>query len=111
MPTDPVAERAKQRDIDSLSFEEALSELEGIVRRLEQGSAKLEESIFAYQRGEALRKHCEKLLAKAQGEVEKITANANNDKAGDTTNDKAGDKPNDTAGADQSFSRQKLSSV
>ncbi len=110
MPTDPVAERAKQRDIDSLSFEEALSELEGIVRRLEQGSAKLEESIFAYQRGEALRKHCEKLLAKAQGEVEKITANANNDK-NDKPNDKASDKPNDTAGADQSFSRQKLSSV
>ncbi len=110
MPADPVAERAKQRDIDSLSFEEALSELEGIVRRLEQGSAKLEESIFAYQRGEALRKHCEKLLAKAQGEVEKITANANNDKndkAADKTNDKAGDK----AGAEQSFSRQKLSSV
>ena len=110
MPTDPVAERAKQRDIDSLSFEEALSELEGIVRRLEQGSAKLEESIFAYQRGEALRKHCEKLLAKAQGEVEKITANANNDK-NDTTNDTAGDKPNDKPNADQSFSRQKLSSV
>ena len=103
MAEDPAAQRAKQRDIESLSFEEALLELEGIVRRLEQGSAKLEESIFAYQRGEALRKRCEKLLAKAQGEVEKITAQADDDKEHDNKSDKAQ--------AVRTFSRQKLSSI
>ena len=97
-PKAQQAQRAKQRDILSLSFEEALFELEGIVRRLEQGSAKLEESIAAYQRGEALRRHCEKLLANAQGEVEKITRSADDEK-------------NDNAQAEQTFSRQKLSSV
>ncbi len=98
MAENPADARAQRRNIDTLSFEEALSELEGIVRRLEQGSAKLEESITAYQRGEALKKHCENLLAKAQGEVEKITRNAENNK-------------NDSAQKEQNFSRQKLSSV
>ena len=42
-------------DIDALSFEDALSELEGIVRRLEEGSAKLDEAITAYERGALLK--------------------------------------------------------
>ena len=92
------AEREKQRDIDTLSFEEALLELEKIVRRLEQGSARLEEAIAAYQRGEALRRHCEKLLAHAQGKIEKITREADDEKS-----DKTKGKP--------LLSRQKLSSV
>ena len=101
MPENTLAERAQKRDIESLSFEEALFELEGIVRRLEQGSAKLEESIVAYQRGEVLRKRCEKLLAKAQGEVEKITAQAEDEK----------DNSREKTQPEQTFSRQKLSSV
>ena len=58
--------------VDTLSFEEALAELEGIVKTLESGQGKLEEAISAYERGAALRKHCEKKLAEAEGKVQAI---------------------------------------
>ncbi len=60
-------------DITGLSFEKALEELEGIVRRLEQGSVPLEESLAIYERGETLKKHCEVLLRQAEARIEKIT--------------------------------------
>lgn len=60
-------------DIASLSFEKALAELEGIVSRLEGGKVDLEDSIKIYERGEALRKHCERKLAEAEARIEKIT--------------------------------------
>ena len=60
-------------DIKSLSFEAALSELETIVAKLESGQAPLQESIAIYERGEALKAHCEKLLAAAEARIEKIT--------------------------------------
>lgn len=60
------------RSIDTLSFEDALAELEGIVRDLETGKGKLEESVAAYERGAALRRHCEKLLAEAEQKVQAI---------------------------------------
>ena len=60
-------------DIDSLSFEAALKELEGIVARLETGDAALDESIALYARGEALRAQCETRLKDAQARIEKIT--------------------------------------
>lgn len=59
--------------IGSLPFEKALEELEDIVRRLERGDVPLEDSIAIYERGEALKKHCEALLAKATARIEKIT--------------------------------------
>lgn len=58
--------------IKSLSFEDALSELELIVQRLERGDAPLEESIAIYQRGAKLKAHCEGKLKDAQLKVEKI---------------------------------------
>ncbi|MEZ5902867.1 MAG: exodeoxyribonuclease VII small subunit [Alphaproteobacteria bacterium] len=58
---------------DKMSFEEALSELESIVGALESGSAPLETAIQSYERGIALKKHCEKKLAEAQEKIEKIT--------------------------------------
>ncbi|WP_298918635.1 exodeoxyribonuclease VII small subunit [uncultured Algimonas sp.] len=58
--------------IKDLSFEDALSELEGIVRQLEGGDAPLEESIALYQRGAKLKAHCEGKLKSAQLKVEKI---------------------------------------
>ncbi len=64
-------------DIDSLSFEAALKELEGIVARLETGDAALDESITLYTRGEALRSQCEKRLKDAQARIEKITLGPN----------------------------------
>lgn len=59
--------------IDSLTFEQALSELETIVRGLEKGDTPLEQSIDSYERGVALKKHCEKKLKDAQAKIEKIT--------------------------------------
>jgi exodeoxyribonuclease VII small subunit len=59
--------------IKTLPFEKALAELEEIVRRLERGDVPLEDSIAIYERGEALKKHCEQLLKKAEARIEKIT--------------------------------------
>jgi len=58
--------------VNDLTFEKALAELEEIVGRLERGDVPLAESIVFYERGEALRKHCEKLLGEAEARVEKI---------------------------------------
>ncbi|RFB80098.1 exodeoxyribonuclease VII small subunit [Methylovirgula sp. 4M-Z18] len=60
-------------DIASLKFEQAMAELESIVSRLERGDIPLEESITAYERGEALKKHCDQLLKSAEMRIEKIT--------------------------------------
>jgi exodeoxyribonuclease VII small subunit len=61
---------------ESLSFEEALAELEKIVRQLESGGADLKTSIDAYERGMALKKLCEGKLREAQLRIEKITVTA-----------------------------------
>jgi len=58
--------------IESLNFEQALAELEKIVTSLEQGNVALEKSIETYERGEALKKHCQSLLKAAEDRVEKI---------------------------------------
>ena len=65
-----------EQSIDSMSFELALKELEQIVGRLEQGEVELEESISLYERGQALKAHCEKKLKSAEGRLEKIVAGA-----------------------------------
>jgi exodeoxyribonuclease VII small subunit len=62
----------KQKDISAMSFEDALSELEGIVRKLEAGQGKLEDSIRDYERGTLLKDHCQKKLTDAKMKVEKI---------------------------------------
>ncbi len=65
---------AEKKDpaIESMSFEEALAELQALVKTLEKGDAKLEEAIRAYERGAALKQHCERKLNDAQAKVEKI---------------------------------------
>ena len=60
-------------DVKAMSFEAALAELENIVSRLEGGKAPLAESIAIYERGEALKSHCEGLLKAAEARIEKIT--------------------------------------
>ncbi len=67
---------AEELDIASLPFEKALSLLEEIVARLESGNVDLEDSIRIYERGEALRKHCEAKLKEAEARIEKITLSA-----------------------------------
>jgi exodeoxyribonuclease VII small subunit len=64
-------------DITALSFEQALAELERIVAELESGQAPLERSIEMYERGAALKAHCEKRLEAARLRVEKVVAGAN----------------------------------
>ena len=59
-------------EIETLSFEDSLRELEGIVRKLESGEVPLEDSITLYEKGEALRRHCQKRLDAAQARIEKI---------------------------------------
>lgn len=68
-----MAEGAANADIKEMSFEIALKELEGIVAKLESGQAPLAESITIYERGEALKLHCESLLQAAEARIEKIT--------------------------------------
>ena len=63
-------------DIAALSFEEAMAELETIVRDLESGNKKLEESIDAYSRGAHLKAHCAAKLRDAQLRVERIARTA-----------------------------------
>jgi exodeoxyribonuclease VII small subunit len=63
-------------DIDTMSFEDALAALESIVRSLESGQQKLEDAIAAYERGAALKKHCEAKLALAEARVQAITQRA-----------------------------------
>ncbi|HEX3664896.1 MAG TPA: exodeoxyribonuclease VII small subunit [Rhizomicrobium sp.] len=62
--------------VETLSFESALRELEQIVTRLEQGEVDLEDSINLYERGQALKAHCEKKLKSAESRLEKIVAGA-----------------------------------
>ncbi|HEY1980890.1 MAG TPA: exodeoxyribonuclease VII small subunit [Xanthobacteraceae bacterium] len=63
-------------DVVKLPFEQAIGELESIVKRLEEGKVPLEESVTIYERGEALKQRCEELLRQAEARVEKITLNA-----------------------------------
>lgn len=62
--------------VAALPFEEAMKQLEAIVAELERGDVSLEASIALYEKGEALKKRCELLLAEAQMRIEKITLGA-----------------------------------
>jgi exodeoxyribonuclease VII small subunit len=55
-----------------LSFEDALRELESIVRDLETGKAKLDDAVRAYERGAVLKLHCEAILSRAKAKIEQI---------------------------------------
>ena len=60
-------------DVAAMSFEAAMTELEKVVRDLESGNVELEKSIALYERGAALKAHCEATLKAAEERVEKIT--------------------------------------
>lgn len=65
-------------DIAALGFEDAMKELERIVKDLESGQVKLDDAVKAYERGAALRRHCEAKLSEARAKVEKITGAGKN---------------------------------
>ena len=60
-------------EIAALPFEKALEQLEEIVAKLESGKVDLEQSIAIYEKGQALKEHCEKQLKDAEARIEKIT--------------------------------------
>ncbi len=68
---------ADHKDVAKKSFEDALKELEEIVQKLENGDAALEDSISLYERGAALKAHCEARLKAAREKVEKIILDEN----------------------------------
>jgi exodeoxyribonuclease VII small subunit len=75
--------KGSSKPIEDLSFEGALKELEAIVSRLEQGEVDLEDSIALYERGQALKIHCEKKLKSAETRLEKIVLGAGGPEIGE----------------------------
>ena len=65
--------KSETAKIEAMSFEEALEELKQIVERLEKGEGKLDQAIDAYDRGAALKRHCEGKLREAKEKIEKIS--------------------------------------
>ncbi|MGR3511425.1 MAG: exodeoxyribonuclease VII small subunit [Paracoccaceae bacterium] len=75
MSETPVAE---------MSFEDAMRELEAVVSQLESGEVPLEESIKLYERGAALKAHCQRKLAEAEEKVAQITLDGEGNPKGTT---------------------------
>jgi exodeoxyribonuclease VII small subunit len=77
-PPSPAPEttpaKAPVRPVAELSFEDAVAELERIVRALEEGRQTLEDALAAYERGTALRQHCEARLAEVEARINAIVA-------------------------------------
>ncbi|MBA3055519.1 MAG: exodeoxyribonuclease VII small subunit [Sphingomonadales bacterium] len=76
-------------DIVAMNFEDALRALEDVVRKLESGEVPLDDSITLYERGEALRKHCQARLDSASARIERIVAGSD----GQATGTQAFDDP------------------
>ena len=71
-----MADSKVPADIAELSFEDALDELQALVRTLEKGESKLDQAVQSYERGVALKRHCEIKLREAQAKVDKIVLSA-----------------------------------
>jgi exodeoxyribonuclease VII small subunit len=78
--TDPIP-----AEIAALSFEDALRELEEIVRKLEGGKSRLDEAISDYERGTLLKRHCEDKLRRAQERIDKIVVSPDGTVTAETT--------------------------
>ena len=66
------------KSIEKMSFEEALAELEEIVDKIDTGQESLADAVSSFERGVALKNHCEKMLKEAKLKIEKITITAEN---------------------------------
>jgi exodeoxyribonuclease VII small subunit len=75
-PASPSSALTSPADIAKLSFEDAMSELEKLVGQLEDGKAKLDDAMSAYERGMHLKRHCETKLREAQARIEQIAVSA-----------------------------------
>ena len=76
MSDPPISDPSGSAEIAAMSFEDALAELEQIVRRLEAGQVKLDDAIQYYERGAQLKRHCEQKLSEAQQRVDRIVIGA-----------------------------------
>ena len=72
------------KSIEKMNFEEALTELEDIVKKIDTGEESLADAVTSFERGIALKTHCEKMLKEAKLKIEKITIDSANNKAGFT---------------------------
>ncbi len=68
-----MANQKQKKDMSKLSFEESITELTGIVGKIEQGEIALQDSISQYEKGMALIKHCRGILQEAEKRIEKIS--------------------------------------
>ncbi len=75
------------KPVTDMSFEEAMKELEAVVGRLESGDVPLEDLIKLYERGAALKEHCQKKLAEAEEKVAQITLDGDGQPTGTTAAD------------------------
>ena len=66
------------KSIEKMTFEEALSELENIVKRIDTGQESLADAVSSFEFGVALKNHCEKMLKEAKLKIEKITITSEN---------------------------------
>ncbi len=72
----PASAPPPSPDLSAMPFEDALTELERIVKGMEGGQLRLDDAIAAYERGTSLRRHCEAKLAEAEMRVQAIVAGA-----------------------------------
>lgn len=68
-----MAEQKPKKEIEKMSFEDAIKELTNIVGKIEQGQVPLQDSLEQYEKGMALIKHCRTILQKAEKRIEKIS--------------------------------------
>ena len=68
--------KINDNNINNLSFEEALEELENITETFEDGDSALENAVNLYNRGVLLKKHCEKKLKEAKKKIDEVKVNS-----------------------------------
>ena len=81
-PKQGITKFVSDNDISQLTFEQVLIALEEVVQQLESGNVPLDQSITLYERGEALRKHCQARLDAAQARIEKIVTDQSGNASG-----------------------------
>ena len=81
-----MAKRDPHNDVSKMTFEEALDELRAIVEGLEKGEGKLDAAIESYERGAALKRHCEAKLREAQEKIERIVQGPDGEPGGEPFN-------------------------
>ena len=74
-----MPEQKPKKEIEKMSFEDAIKELTSIVGKIELGQVPLQDSLEQYEKGMALIKHCRTILQKAEKRIDKITEEKNAD--------------------------------